>query len=101
MGTRLELQALLAGLEDGLNVYFQPPTDVLMNYPAIVYNRNYQQAEFADNNPYSRKIRYQITVIDRDPDSPIPDMVAELPMTTYVRHYTTEGLNHDIYYTFF
>jgi hypothetical protein len=101
MGTRLEFQSVLEGLQVGLNVYFQPPSNISMNYPAIVYNRDYQRVEFADNTPYSRKRRYQITVIDRDPDSAIPDLVAEMPLTTYVRHYTTEGLNHDIFYTYF
>jgi hypothetical protein len=101
MGTRLELQTVLEGLQSGVSVYFQPPSNVTMFYPAIVYNRDYQAAQFADNRPYSRKIRYQITVIDPDPDSLIPDKVAELPMARYVRHYTTENLNHDIYDVYF
>jgi hypothetical protein len=101
MGTRLELQTLLQELQDGVNVYFQPPPSVSMVYPAIVYNRDYQSVEYADNGPYSRTIRYMITVIDSDPDSLIPDKVAELPLTKYVRHYTTENLNHDIYDLYF
>ena len=101
MGTRLDLQTLLAGLQSGVSVYFQPPPNVDMVYPAIVYNRNLQSVSFADNNPYHRRVRYQITVIDGDPDSLIPDKVAELPLATYVRHYTTENLNHDIYYIYF
>jgi hypothetical protein len=101
MGTRLDLQTLLEGLHSGVSVYFQPPADFEMVYPAIVYNRNYEYVSFADNIPYDRTLRYQITVIDKDPDSPIPDLVAGLPLTTYVRHYTTESLNHDIYYTYF
>jgi hypothetical protein len=42
-----------------------------------------------------------IMIIDRDPDSAIPDKVSALPMSKYVRHFTTEGLNHDIYYVYF
>jgi hypothetical protein len=72
-----------------------------MVYPAIVYNRDYQDVDFADNKPYYRRIRYQVTVIDANPDSAIPDKVAELPRTKYVRHFTTEGLNHDIYDVYF
>lgn len=101
MGTRLELQSVLEDLQDDVNVYFQPPPNVQMTYPAVVYNRDYQAATFADNLLYSRKTRYQITVIDADPDSLIPEAVANLPMTTYIRHYTTANLNHDIYYTYF
>lgn len=101
MGTRLELQAVLEALQDGVAVYFQPPENVTMNYPAIVYNRDYQQVDFADNSPYSRTVRYQVTVIDQDPDSLIPNKVASLPLTRMVRHFTTAGLNHDIYQTYF
>jgi len=101
MGTRLELQTVLEGLQDGVAVYFQPPENVTMSYPAIVYNRDYLAVDFADNSPYNRKIRYQVTVIDRDPDSLIPDKVASLPLMHYVRHYTTENLNHDIYDVYF
>jgi hypothetical protein len=99
VGTRLEFQTLLEGLCD--NVYFQPPANVTMRYPAIVYNLDYQKVLAADNVPYLRANRYQVTVIDRDPDSPIPDKVAGLPMTTYVRHFTADQLNHNIYDVYF
>ncbi len=46
-------------------------------------------------------IRYQITVIDRDPDSLFPDKIAEMPRSTFVRHFTTQGLNHDVYDVYF
>lgn len=72
-----------------------------MSYPAIVYNRDYQAVKYADNQVFGRTTRYQVTVIDRDPDSPIPDKVAELPMSVYVRHFTTDNLNHDIYDVYF
>lgn len=101
MGTRLEFQGVLEGLQPGLNVYFQPPSNVEMRFPAIVYNRDFKSNLFADNLPYRGTTRYQVTVIDADPDSPLPDLVASLPQNTFVRHYTTEGLNHDIYYVYF
>lgn len=100
MGTRLELQTLLEGF-DAAGVYFQPPENVTMVYPAIVYNRDYQNVGYADNTPYSRTLRYQVTVIDRDPDSLIPGKVASLPLTRYVRHFATDNLNHDVYDVYF
>jgi hypothetical protein len=101
VGTRLEFQQALEGLKTGLNVYFQPPPGFQMTYPAIVYNRDFRSNLFADNKPYRGTTRYQVTVIDADPDSEIPDLVASMPMNTFVRHYTTEGLNHDVYYVYF
>jgi hypothetical protein len=101
MGTRLEFQTVLAGLQDGLHVYYQPPENVSVQYPCIVYNRDYQQVDFADNSPYFRKTRYQVTVIDSNPDSLIPDLVSSLPLSRAVRHFTTAGLNHDIFNVYF
>lgn len=72
-----------------------------MAYPAIVYNRDFQNARFADNIPYRRTRRYQITVIALEPDSIFPEKIAEMPMSTFVRHFTTDNLHHDVYDVYF
>lgn len=96
---RLQLQALLKTL--CTNVYFQPPENVQMQYPCIVYNRDDANTTFADNLPYHRTMRYQVTVIDRNPDSGIPDKVAALPMTSFERFFVADNLNHDVFNIFF
>jgi hypothetical protein len=101
MAQRLELQAILTEILQTDQVYFQPPPSVHMDYPCIVYRRDYEQTQFADDKPYARKKRYQVTVIDRDPDSGIPDKIAELPLCVYDRFYTAENLNHDVFKLFF
>lgn len=83
------------------NVYFQPPENIRMSYPAIVYSRNWQTTQFADNSPYASKQRYQVTVIDRDPDSEIPRKIAELPLCQFATHFVKDGLNHDVYNLYF
>lgn len=92
---RLLLQQLL--LRIAPNVYFQPPENHKMKYPCIVYERDQQDAKFADGIPYSRTDRYQVTVIDPDPDSDIRIKVASLPLSAFQRHYAKDQLNHDIY----
>lgn len=72
-----------------------------MAYPAIVYERSSGDTVFADNVPYRREKRYQVTVIDRDPDSVIPDAVADLPSSTEVRFFAAGQLNHSVYNLFF
>lgn len=101
MGTRLELQTLLETVLGSGNVYFQPPETLKMQYPCIVYNRDYAITNFADNKPYANTKRYSVTVIDRNPDSLIPDKIADLPMCLFVRHMTVNNLNHDIYNIYF
>lgn len=101
MGTRLEFQTLLEALGDGVTVYFQPPPEVQMAYPAIVYNRDYLTNHFADNIPYAGTVRYQVTLIDPNPDSPLNAKLMALPLMRFVRHFTSANLNHDIYNVYF
>lgn len=96
---RLDLQSLLEGLCD--NVYFQPPGNDKIKYPCIVYRRDNRAIQYADNEPYGNTIRYLVTVIDRNPDSDIPDKVAALPMSSFNRAYIAEMLNHDVYHVYF
>lgn len=99
---REKLQALLQSLlPDGGKAYFQPPSNVEMVYPCMVYKRDTGKTAFADNAPYRRLMRYMVTVIDRDPDSAIPDKVAELPTCVHVRSYVAENLNHDVFTLYF
>lgn len=99
MGLRLDLQKLLE--EITTNVYFQPPTNVQLEYPCIIYKRDFADTQFADNLPYAHKRRYMITVIDQNPDSEIPGKVATLPMSLFNRFYTVDNLNHDVFSIYF
>lgn len=104
---RLELQSLLEEIlagengEDKDNVYFQPPPEIEMHYPAIVYNRDSSNTGHANNLPYWRFKAYQITVISSNPDSEIPDRVAALPRCSHQRFFSTAGLNHDVFTLYF
>jgi hypothetical protein len=101
MAPRLELQAILLELLGSNSVYFQPPETVQMEYPCIVYRRDLIRTNFADDIPYRILKRYQVTVIDRNPDSDIPDKVGKLPMCSFNRFFTADELNHDIFNLFF
>lgn len=97
--SRLDLQELLLTFVP--NVYFQPPDNIQMTYPCIVYRRDNAHTNFADDKPYNVKRRYSVTVIDRDPDSDIIDKVEAMPLTIFNRFYVADGLNHDVYNVFF
>jgi hypothetical protein len=99
MAPRPQLHNLLLTFCD--HVYFQPPTNITLEYPCIIYNRDYAETEFADDIPYNISLRYMITVIDRNPDSDIPGKIASMPMSLFNRFYTADDLNHDVYRVFF
>lgn len=97
MGNRLDLQALFEALLGSRNVYFQPPASVKMQYPAIVYSRSNIVNHHADDSVYRQLPVYEVTVIDRDPDSDIMWKVSRLPHCSFDRHYTVDNLNHDVF----
>lgn len=101
MAPRLELQQILVNILGSDNVYFQPPENIHMVYPCIVYHRDDIQINHANDLPYKQVVRYQVTVISQDPDNEFVKQVAELPMCDYDRFFTAENLNHDVFRLFF
>lgn len=99
MDRRVKLQKIFESLfgENEPHVYFQPPATTAIQYPCIIYSRDYGETRFGDNQPYLFVKRYQVTIIDRNPDTYLVDKVAALPMCTYQRHYTSDNLNHDTF----
>lgn len=101
MGLRVELQSLLEEILGTPNVYFQPPPNVQMQFPAITYKRDAADTLFAGNLPYRYTKRYAVTVIDRNPDSVVPEKIAILPMCTHSTSFQADGLNHTVFNLYF
>ena len=104
MDKRLELDALLRKVMRDVsvveNVYFQPPENLLLKYPAIVYSRSDIRNRPADDMVYSQFTFYDLTVIDKNPDSLLVYAVASLPRCKFGRHYKSDNLNHDTFTIF-
>lgn len=96
---RLTFQKILESILP--NVYFQPPTGMQIVYPCIVYERDREYKDWADNLPYHKEIGYQVTLISRDPDDPAWDVLDDLPKSSFNRHYAKDGLNHDVFEIYF
>ena len=101
MTRRIQLHQILVDLLGSTNVYFQPPSTVQMKFPCIIYSRDARDQKFADNILYLGKNRYSISVVDKNPDSDIPDKVGALPLTSFSQHYVVDNLNHDVYSTYY
>ena len=101
MASRLELQSKLEEILGSRNVYYQPPSNINIGYPAIVYSINDIETRYANNNNYLIKTRYQIIVIDKKPDNDAINRIMELPYASYDRHYTSDNLNHDVLTLYF
>lgn len=95
MGERLALSRKFKMLTP--NVYFQPPASKQLKYPCIVYKLSDFYTVHADNTLYGRKPKYEVTAIDRDPDSPLPYQLIEYPLCSFDRHYTADNLHHWVF----
>lgn len=96
---RIQLQEIFKEITP--NVYFQPPDGTKLVYPCIIYARDMTHTLHADNRLYKGTKRYSVTVIDRNPDSPLPDQVLQLPMCSHDRFFTSDDLNHDVFTLYF
>ena len=101
MKKRLELQQLLEKTLGSRNVYFQPPSNIKMSYPAIVYSRDNISNRSANNGIYKQSYIYQITVIDSNPDSKVVERISKIPTARFERHFKSDNLNHDIFTIFY
>lgn len=97
MGSRPELHEIFCGILGSRNVYFQPPPDVRMSYPAIVYSRSSIDNKHANDDVYMQDTAYEVIVIDWDPDSDFVTTISRLPRCRFNRHYTKDNLNHDAF----
>jgi len=93
------LQSILETIVD--NVYFQPPPDLQMVYPAIRYERARADSAFADNVPYKTTKQYQLILISRSPDNLAFESLINLPMCSHERFYVADNLNHDVFNIYF
>lgn len=96
MASRLELHTKLIELLGSKNVYYQPPGNELMKYPAIRYKRKDIDTKYADNKHYAKMNCYELIVISRTPDHPVIERLLELPYCSYDRSYVSDNLNHDV-----
>lgn len=95
MARRLELHDELCKILGTNSVYYQPPPSLIMNYPCIVYHLAGINKRNANDRVYKLNKRYEVTVIDRDPDSEIADRIIEhFPMCAFDRSFTSDNLNH-------
>ncbi len=101
MASRLELQTFFEALLGSSNVYFQPPTNIQMQYPCIIYRRENSESRFADNRSYKRTKMYQVTVVDRNPDTEFPGKVEDMRYCSFDRYFPADNLNHYVFTLFF
>ena len=100
MGSRLELHdELLKFLK---NIYYQPPSNLTMVYPCIVYSKTGKIRQFSNNEIYTSEQGYQLTLIEKKPDSAMADeLESYFQYCTTQQYYVSDSLYHttlNLYY---
>lgn len=94
---RLVLQGILEEIAGQGKVYFNPPENIKLSYPCIVYNRSRVNDRYADGIVYDKMTEYDITYITRDPREAPFEEFEKLPYCSHNRHYVTDNLHHDVF----
>lgn len=82
MLNRLYLQQELEKLVE--HVYYNPPPNIQMNYPCIVYSKSKLSTVKANDQIYKAWQAYNVTYISKDSDSSIPyDILKHFPYAAY------------------
>lgn len=96
MSTYRAMHDRLVEVLGSTNVYYQPPENIKLVYPCIVFHRLDYDQEYADNITYHFSPKYRATVISKTPDHPAIEKLLTGRYTSFVSHYASDGLNHDI-----
>lgn len=97
---RMELQNVLQellGVETDERVQYQPPEGTKLKLPNITYRLAKLDTDWANNRPYIVHTAYDVTIKDKNPDSPIAEKFKFLPLCRFVRFYTSDNYNAWVY----
>ena len=101
MGDWSDLRDIFYSILGNTNVYFQKPESVKMEYPAIVFNFSRVENVYATNDVYGQKKRYEVTLIDPNPNSLYLEPLSKLRYCQHDRHFVNDGLYHDTFTLYF
>lgn len=91
------LRQVLRETTGKVNLYYQPPTNLRMQYPCIRYELDRIRNIHANGHVYLQHPSYTVTVIDPDPDSRITAAVSRLDRCRHDRRYVADNLYHDVF----
>jgi hypothetical protein len=95
---RLILQAKLEEVFPECGIFYNPPSNLLLEKPCIVYTLNKLDSTTANNLTYQTGALFQVTVLSNTPGLlDVDRMLKELPMSTHIRTFISEGIVNDIF----
>lgn len=92
MGNRSELHNELLNFTP--NVYFQPPSNLQLSYPCIIYDKTPSHKNIANNGVYIRVQGYDLTVVEKTPDNIIAEEIeTSFQYCSITQYFKKDNLN--------
>lgn len=92
-----EMSEVLREILGSDSVYFQPPPNIHIKYPAIEYELENELNKFAGNEVYKKNMKFKVVYISQNPVSEIVDKLTNLRYSTLDTFFKSEGLNHFVF----
>lgn len=80
-------------LGNASRVYFMPPQEMRLSYPAIVYYVGGGSDSYADNVRFLQRTTFDVTLIENDPLSAKVDAIRDLKHSSYMTSFKKDGLH--------
>ena len=94
---RLALRALIqTAVGTEVKLYFQPGTNLEMEYPCILYMRKDVMSERANNRRYATHDTYDVKYISASSDNDVIYKLLDIPMSEFDRRFVSDNLYHDV-----
>lgn len=97
MVNRQAFQKRMEELLPGVPIYFQPPSNIRMTYPAVVYSLKDVDKLVGNNSVVHVEYVYEVVAISRDPDDAMLSILSGIPTSSFDRSYIFDGLYHNVF----
>ena len=98
MDRRLELSDKLRSIIGNDNVYFQPPSSTIIQYPCVIYNERRGSTTYANDSVYNYVKSYEIKFIFKKlNESIVKNVLKSLTLCSFDRVYIADNLYHYVF----
>ena len=81
-----------------VKLYFQPPANIRMEYPCLIYELNSSDVTYGDGIPYNIQMVYQLLLITKQPDEEVTaKLINEINFCSFDRFYISDNLYHYVF----
>ena len=98
---RKKLHKILEDILGTKNVYFQPPENIKIGYPCIIYSQSGYDIDRADNTAYRITPAYTIMYVSKKYDTTMVPKILTLLNGRFDTSYISDNLYHYVITIFF